>query len=353
MIQKSYSLAFTLLIAFSLGSSPAIGENQWKTGWDEALKAASTRNTLVMADLYTDWCKWCKVLDAQTFGDARVQKELAQLVLVKINAEKGEGVELRKRFKVRGFPAVIFVDAEGQEVDRVAGFVKPEPFLERLAEIRAGTNTFGGLRARAKAQPDDVDVAKLLADKYLERGEFPEAMRLYDEILAKDPEDRSGHAAQVYLTRAKAQLSSRNEQGAIQSLDKVLSLHDPNAIREAYPALRRLHLIAQREEEVDRLHDRVTEILGADAYVLNDIAWFYASRSARLDDALGWARRSVELAPEDPTVLDTLAEVHHRRGEHALAVQAIEKAVRFDPTSDYFQKQLVRFKTAAANASET
>ncbi len=340
------------LLAVALGAATATAEVNWKSDWDAGLKEAAARNTIVMADVYTDWCKWCKVLDAQTFQDARVAKKLAELVTVKINAEKGAGVELRKRFNVSGFPTVLFVDAKGEEIDRITGFLKAEPFLARLEQIRKGEGTFGDLKRRSAAAPKDLGLAMALAAKYQERGDRAEALKLYDRVLAADPENKQGYAAAIHLGQARASLAARDQAGALISLEKVTTLSDPDAMREAYPALRRLYLLRNRQADIDKLHDRVTALLKDDPAVMNDVAWFYASRDERLDEALGWAQHAVELAPEDTSILDTLAEVQFRRGEQAAAVKTIEQALALEPESDYLQRQLARFKGGAAGADK-
>ena len=343
--------ALSLALATALGS-PA-DPPTWQPSWNAALEDAKSRETILMAEVYTDWCKWCRVLDRETFGDAKVKRILAELALVKVNAEKGEGVDIRKRFSVSGFPTVLFLDADGTEIDRISGFIKPDPFLIRVAQIRRGESTFGDLLLRSKAEPGDLRTSKLLADKYLERGNSAEAMKRYDEILSKDPDDGLGFAASIHLAHARGSLAGQDHAAARGSLEKVTELDDLDALRDAYPVLRRIYLRDERTSDVDRLHDRVATRLSDNPQVLNDIAWYYASRSERLDQALAWASRGVDLAPGDGSLLDTLAEVHHRRGEHARAIAIIERAVRIDPQSDYFQKQLTRFKTAAADGPDS
>ena len=110
----------------------------WFAGdFDEALAAASTSRTLVMVDFYTDWCTWCKHLDKDTFSDAAVQAELAGLVAIKVNAEKG-GKALAARFKIDGYPTVVFTDGAGVEVDRLVGYFPPDKFISEVRRIRAG-----------------------------------------------------------------------------------------------------------------------------------------------------------------------------------------------------------------------
>jgi thioredoxin-like negative regulator of GroEL len=79
---------------------------------------------------------------------------------------------------------------------------------------------------------------------------------------------------------------------------------------------------------------------------LNDLAWMSACCGRRLDDALKLSQAAVALDPNDYQMLDTLAEVHFRRGERDRAVELENVAMKLshDP---YLQRQLKRFQTAA------
>ena len=60
---------------------------------------------------------------------------------MKIDAEKGEGIDLAKQYGVRGFPTIIFANDKGIEVDRIIGYRPPESFLKELKRIYSGKNT--------------------------------------------------------------------------------------------------------------------------------------------------------------------------------------------------------------------
>jgi len=78
----------------------------------------------------------------------------------------------------------------------------------------------------------------------------------------------------------------------------------------------------------------------------NDLAWLSACCGRRLDEALKAAEISVNLTPDHYQVLDTLAEVHFRRGERAAAVE-IEKRAMGMTSDPYIARQLKRFQNAA------
>ena len=88
-------------------------EIQWAKTYAAAQKTAKAQNKLIMVDFYTDWCSWCKKLDADTYPNAKVVAYSSKLVSVKVDAEK-EGVELAKRYKVQGYPTILFLDANGE-----------------------------------------------------------------------------------------------------------------------------------------------------------------------------------------------------------------------------------------------
>lgn len=104
------------------------------TGFDEALERARSERKLVLVDVYTDWCGWCKKLDREVFSDARVAAAAKDLIAVRVNAEKG-GEKVAERFDVQGYPTVLFVDGAGKVVRRVDGFVDVDEMLQILSAL--------------------------------------------------------------------------------------------------------------------------------------------------------------------------------------------------------------------------
>jgi len=102
--------------------------------YDEALSKAYTEQKLVMVDLYTDWCGWCKKMDRETFSDPRVGQATRGMVPIRVNAEKG-GQDVARRYRVDGFPVVIFLDGKGREVQRIRGFVDAEEMLRVVESL--------------------------------------------------------------------------------------------------------------------------------------------------------------------------------------------------------------------------
>jgi len=90
-----------ILFAFLLGTTHiATGQKSasqdeginWYT-WEEAQEMSATNPKKIFVDLYTNWCGWCKRMDATTFKNPEVIKYLNEnFYPVKFNAEQKEAI---------------------------------------------------------------------------------------------------------------------------------------------------------------------------------------------------------------------------------------------------------------------
>ncbi len=104
---------------------------------------------------------------------------------------------------------------------------------------------------------------------------------------------------------------------------------------------------AREREEVGRTLDRVLARHTKDAGLLNGLAWNTALANTHLDQALVAAKRAAKLEPKSFEILDTLAEVHFRRGEINEAIAVERRALALEPGSTYLKEQIARFEAAA------
>lgn len=125
---------FLGLMALMVSASVSYSEVHFKDlAFKEALKEASKGHKVIMVDLYTDWCGWCKRLDRDTYSDDNVgQYADENFVSLKINAEKGEGIDLAKNYKVNGYPTILFFNEKGEEIHRLVGYQPAAKFKETL-----------------------------------------------------------------------------------------------------------------------------------------------------------------------------------------------------------------------------
>ncbi len=81
--------------------------------WDEAVSLAGKENKLIFLDAYTSWCGPCKAMQKNIFPDVKVGEFFNEkFINVKINMEKGEGIALAKKYNVRAYPTLFFIDSQ-------------------------------------------------------------------------------------------------------------------------------------------------------------------------------------------------------------------------------------------------
>ena len=100
----------------------------WTTDWDKAMATAKAEKKPMIIDFYTDWCRWCKKLDKETYAAPEIQKRLKEgWVGVKVNPEdkKKKGTlngkvvsyaDIARSFNVDGYPTLVSLDKEGNRV---------------------------------------------------------------------------------------------------------------------------------------------------------------------------------------------------------------------------------------------
>jgi tetratricopeptide (TPR) repeat protein len=119
------------------------------------------------------------------------------------------------------------------------------------------------------------------------------------------------------------------------------------------PELTRCGHAAEADHLYRRMFERYkkvsTEYPGS-AELHNALAWLAARCHRDLDEALSHARRAVELAPQHPEFIDTLAEAQFQSGNRSEAIESARHCVRLDPHRNYYKKQLARMEEGNVNA---
>ena len=133
--------------------------------FSEALVAASLEGKQVFVDFYTDWCGPCKRMSRETFPKESVGKYMnSHFINLKINAEKGEGVELAKKYNVTAYPTFVVLDTKGNECGRCLGFRDADVFIGELDKMRDPELRSDRLIARYKSGERNAKLIKAYAD---------------------------------------------------------------------------------------------------------------------------------------------------------------------------------------------
>lgn len=92
---------------------------------------AKAQKKLIFVDIYTTWCGPCKEMDKKTFTESSVgDKFNARFINYKVDAEKGFGVNLAKRYNVTSYPTCLFVDATENLMYKQEGLLRAPDLLK-------------------------------------------------------------------------------------------------------------------------------------------------------------------------------------------------------------------------------
>lgn len=113
------------------GQQPA-----WQPWSAAVFEQAKRENKLILLNLEAVWCHWCHVMDQKTYADAKVNAYLAKhYISVKVDHDANPA--LANRYRAYGWPATIFLSADGTDIVKRAGYISPGAFLRLLTAIVA------------------------------------------------------------------------------------------------------------------------------------------------------------------------------------------------------------------------
>ncbi|MDD2984063.1 MAG: thioredoxin family protein [Crocinitomicaceae bacterium] len=99
--------------------------------FEQALKEAKKTGKLIFLDAYTDWCGPCKKMSAHTFTDPAVAKLFnSKFINLKIEMEKNpDGPEIARKYAIRAYPSLLFLDGNGKVIKYVVGYQNPDQLI--------------------------------------------------------------------------------------------------------------------------------------------------------------------------------------------------------------------------------
>ncbi|MDZ4706859.1 MAG: thioredoxin family protein [Saprospiraceae bacterium] len=99
--------------------------------WAEALALAKETGQLIFVDAYTTWCGPCKLMSAKTFPQKSVGDFYnANFINVKLDMERGEGLQFADTYNVSSYPSLFYIDGEAKLVMKAVGYMEAEKFIE-------------------------------------------------------------------------------------------------------------------------------------------------------------------------------------------------------------------------------
>lgn len=133
MQKRFFFLLLFLLVFVGVALSQVFFE---KLRFDQALQKARRESKTIFIYFYTDWCAPCKQLDTIVFTEPEIRDLLnTHHVNLKVNAEKGDGIKLNKKYNTDGYPTFVFIDTTGALLGEIHGTRSNEGYFIAIQSL--------------------------------------------------------------------------------------------------------------------------------------------------------------------------------------------------------------------------
>ena len=353
-----------LFSIITFGQGMKFEENK---SFKDLLAIAKKENKLLFLDAYTTWCGPCKLMAKNVFPQESVGEFYnANFINSKIDMEKGEGIELAKKYNVRAFPTYLFINGDGEVIHRVTSYYDAPEFIAVGKDAIDPTKQMGALKKRFEAgdkDPEflksvikvfafsDAELATKAAATYFagKKNEplsqedfsylfsltkdsnsalFPEFISRKAEIIKVMPEENYNKVLNNLKTNALFNNSYDpktkvfNEKKYVAEASKTMSAATVSSM--LLKSKMRVAAMNKDKKEYQKLSmEYYKDGTSAEfsSSELNSIAWNFfenATDKVALEKALLWAKQSVKL-DESYANTDTLANLYFKTGDKANA----------------------------------
>jgi tetratricopeptide (TPR) repeat protein len=317
------------------------------------------------------------------------------VVLYKLDAEKGEGIELAKEYNVKGYPTFIMLNVDGHMADRWIGYTK-DYFLTTMDGAVKDMTPVPEKMSRFETDPKLND-ALVLARYSNSLNEYKDAVKYFSAAQKINDDPDLNYSFEIFdNTSDGAGKDMFTFEDAVQAADAVLASEKSTA-DDKYGVARKMTSLAVKKERVDvaapYLEAGIKTLEGSEddtdvkrharlmadysLYVSNDkdkavsfkkktmpegwldkpgdlngFAWWCFENKVNLEEAEQLSRKSVKLAEpgnRKAMYLDTLAEICNALDDCHQAVELMKMAIKEAPDKDFYKEQLERFEKILAS----
>ena len=159
------------------------------------LAKAKKENKIIFLDAYASWCRPCKLMEKTIFPLQSVGDYYnSNFINMKIDMEKGEGIDLAKKYNVNAFPTYLFINGDGEVIYSNVGDMGEEDFIQLAKDAQNPNERLLVLKQKFENGERDPLVLKKIAKLLITKDENKDFMEkvlicYYQQKTNLDQED--------------------------------------------------------------------------------------------------------------------------------------------------------------------
>jgi len=118
-------ILYTLFFAL-----PVFGADSFSTNIPKSFSDAKRTMRPVLISFHGIWCPACNELEEKVFESSDFLQKSKKFQLLKVDADAKASWQLKDKYKVGGYPTIVFTNSKGDEIYRVVGYRAPEEFFK-------------------------------------------------------------------------------------------------------------------------------------------------------------------------------------------------------------------------------
>jgi thiol-disulfide isomerase/thioredoxin len=343
--------------------------------WQDIVTMSRQENKVIFLDAYASWCGPCKWMAANMFtNDSIADYYNRTFICASFDMEKGEGIDLRKKYAVRAYPSLVFIDTAGNMIhERVGAPQRVQDYFEMgsvalhpseglaayMKRYEAGENTPQFVQTYLTRMAEAYMPVEPVMKKYFSTQKESELSNranwnimyryVYDIndplfnfllkhksefIKAYTVDSVNNKISDVFLyslrgalqkpTAAKADslyksMKEKVKATGFEGADKVIFTTD----------LQYFQMRGKNKEFLELASKDLDKYYANDFNMLSNISWMVSSITSDtiyMKQALAWSKRSVSLR-EEPNNLSVYATLLFKMGNKSEAVEQEKKAI--------------------------
>jgi thioredoxin-related protein len=341
---------------------------EWFQGpYFSALAKAKAENRLVFVAFCTQTSTWCEKLDLDTFSDAAVAAELADVVCLRVDVTRDASNQLvdpsaaaiERNFAIKVFPSIFFVSSAGRTEDVIAGYIPPGPLIGEVRRVKQGQFTLSALEAVVEKDPKSIAARIALAQKLDDLGDLAGHDAQMEAVRTLDPEGVSTPVRRIqYLSvvdEMEAEFDDSKNHYPTEPLLTFLDKEQNTDVQwEGWSYLANLYVRLDRNEDSRVAHTKAWKHV-PDAqvlpygYTLTQQFWTQREELKKKERRLARdvSERMQVMLAETPAVPsqsralleDTIACCQFMNGKVDEALAALDRAIEHDPSNAAYKQR--------------